>query len=51
LPFGPAISLCNVTLSALVLFLILLFSILLKAQAGGHTLLETSGSTRTSPIV
>lgn len=36
--FGPAISLCNVTPSALVLFLILLFPILLKAQAGGHTL-------------
>jgi cytochrome c-type biogenesis protein CcmH/NrfG len=38
LRFGPTISLCNLTPAALVLFLLLLFPILLRAQAGGHTL-------------
>ncbi len=38
LRFGPAISLCNLTPSCFALFLVLLFPILINAQAGGHTL-------------
>ncbi len=38
LRFGPAISLCNLTPSSFALFLVLLFPILINAQAGGHTL-------------